>query len=109
MAEDDNDLNDNMLEPSESVDSDELGERTGDTIAEPPERWLGADRVGTTAGEEREGESLDERLAEERPDVQPVEQPARPSANTAPENLDQTVDDVMIPGEPVDGEDIAYD
>lgn len=109
MAEDDNDLNDEMLEPSESTDSDELGERVGDEIAEPPEHWAGADRVGTTAAEEREGETLDQRLAEERPDIQPVEQPTRPSANTAPEDLDETVDDVTVPGEPVDGEDLSYD
>ncbi len=107
--DDDNDLNDEMLESSESLDSDELGENVGDTIAEPPEGWAGADRVGTTAQEEREGETLDERLAEERPDIEPVDQPERPVADTDPENLDDSVDDVVVPGEPVDGEDIAYD
>ncbi|MEV0961639.1 DUF5709 domain-containing protein [Streptomyces sp. NPDC049910] len=35
----------------------------------PPERPLGVDRVGTTAAEQREGESLDQRLAVELPDV----------------------------------------
>ncbi|MFI7382705.1 DUF5709 domain-containing protein [Streptomyces sp. NPDC049813] len=34
----------------------------------PPERPLGVEHTGTTAAEQREGESLDERLAEERPD-----------------------------------------
>jgi hypothetical protein len=109
MADDDNDLNDEMLDASESTDSDELGEKVGDSIAEPPENWAAANRVGTTAREERDGETLDERLAEERPDVAPVDQPDRPSANTAPENLDESIDDVMVAGEPVDGEDIAYD
>lgn len=107
--DDDNDRNAEMLESSESLDSDELGEDVGDTIADAPEDWAGADRVGTTAQEERAGETLDERLAEERPDIEPVDQPDRPSANTAPENLDDSVDDVVVPGEPVDGEDIAYD
>ncbi len=35
----------------------------------PPERPLGVDRTGTTAAEQRRGESLDEHLAEEVPDV----------------------------------------
>jgi len=107
--DDDNDLNAEMLDASESTDSDELGERVGDSIAEPPENWAASDRVGTTEREEREGETLDERLAEERPDVAPVEQPGRPSANTDPEDLDESIDDVVVAGEPVDGEDVAYD
>ncbi len=107
--DDDNDLNAEMLDASESTDSDELGERVGDSIAEAPEHWAGADRVGTTAREERDGETLDERLAEERPDVAPVDQPDRPSANTDPGDLDESVDDVVVDGEPVDGESITYD
>lgn len=107
--DDDNDLNAEMLDSSESTDSDELGERVGDSIAEAPEDWAGANRVGTTAQEERTGETLDERLAEERPDVEPVEQLDRPSAATAVQNLDESVDDVVVEGEPVDGEDITYD
>ncbi|WP_327327868.1 DUF5709 domain-containing protein [Streptomyces sp. NBC_01210] len=35
----------------------------------PPERPWAVDRVGTTAAEQRLGESLEERLAEEAPDV----------------------------------------
>jgi hypothetical protein len=35
----------------------------------PPERPWAVERVGTTAAEQRRGESLDERLAEEAPDV----------------------------------------
>ncbi|MBT2392099.1 hypothetical protein J7E87_22380 [Streptomyces sp. ISL-1] len=35
----------------------------------PPERPWAVERVGTTAGEQRRGESLDERLAEEAPDI----------------------------------------
>jgi hypothetical protein len=35
----------------------------------PPERPLGVNRTGTTAEEQRRGESLDEHLAEEVPDV----------------------------------------
>ncbi|WP_160096111.1 DUF5709 domain-containing protein [Rhodococcus sp. T7] len=34
----------------------------------PPEKPLGLDAFGTTAAEQREGETLDQRLAEEEPD-----------------------------------------
>ncbi|WP_206505835.1 DUF5709 domain-containing protein [Streptomyces chrestomyceticus] len=37
----------------------------------PPEKPLAVNQTGTTANEQREGESLDERLAKELPDVQP--------------------------------------
>lgn len=52
---------------------DALDERTyDDTLDEgysPPEKPLGVDRTGTTAAEQHEGETLDERLAQEVPDV----------------------------------------
>jgi Family of unknown function (DUF5709) len=35
----------------------------------PPERWSAGIRYGTTAEEEEEGESLDQLLAEEEPDI----------------------------------------
>ncbi|MFF4229569.1 DUF5709 domain-containing protein [Streptomyces sp. NPDC001820] len=35
----------------------------------PPERPWAVERVGTTAGEQRRGESLDDRLAEEAPEI----------------------------------------
>lgn len=37
----------------------------------PPEKPFAVDDVGTTAEEQREGESLDERLPRERPDIRP--------------------------------------
>ncbi len=42
----------------------------------PPERPLAADRFGTTGEEEREGESLEQRLAQEIPDVAPPDDDA---------------------------------
>ena len=59
------------LNPSESTDSDEVRNDDGDIVVDPPEGWSEADRFGMTAREEREGESLDARLAEEEPDVSP--------------------------------------
>jgi hypothetical protein len=109
MADDDNDPNDQMLEDSESLDSDELGEGVGDGVADAPDDWAGADRIGTTAREERDGETLDERLAEELPDIGATERPDRPLANTYTEDLDEVTNNVVVLGERADGEDIAYD
>ncbi|MFE3637372.1 DUF5709 domain-containing protein [Streptomyces sp. NPDC059168] len=52
---------------------DALDERGYDDILDegysPPERPLGVTRYGTTAAEQHEGETLDERLRQEVPDV----------------------------------------
>ncbi|WP_043175318.1 DUF5709 domain-containing protein [Streptomyces sp. NRRL B-24484] len=52
-----------------------LDERTYDDILDegwsPPERPFGVRQAGTTAGEQREGETLDQRLARELPDEEP--------------------------------------
>jgi hypothetical protein len=53
---------------------DALDERTYDDMLDegysPPERPLGVARRGTTAAEQHEGESLDERLRQEAPEVE---------------------------------------
>ncbi|MER8186931.1 DUF5709 domain-containing protein [Kitasatospora sp. NPDC094015] len=71
----------------------ELDGRSYDDVLDegyaPPDRPLGATRTGTTTAEQREGESLDERLAQEVPDV-------------AAEPGDGIGDLVGGPGEPVD-------
>jgi protease I len=56
------------LTTSEQLDEDELGVDPLERGVEPPEGWAGVDRFGTTPREEREGETLDQRLAEEEPD-----------------------------------------
>ncbi|WDM10764.1 hypothetical protein J3S85_03875 [Streptomyces lavenduligriseus] len=52
---------------------DAVGERTYDDMLDegysPPERPLGVTKHGTTAAEQNEGETLDERLGQEVPDV----------------------------------------
>ena len=72
---------DDTLSPSESTDSDEVRNDDGDTVVTPPDDWSEATKFGMTAREEREGESLDQRLSEEEPDVLedagPEERPAR--------------------------------
>jgi hypothetical protein len=73
------------LSPSESLDSDEVRNNDGDTVADPPEEWI----------EVREEESLDERLAEEVPDVlSGADEQARPARRTGGQ----------IDGTPEDGE-----
>ncbi|CAN5178992.1 hypothetical protein BH09ACT8_BH09ACT8_11000 [soil metagenome] len=59
MPDYDDDGPDNTLGPSESMDSDDVGNDDGDTVVDPPEEWIEAE----------EHESLDERLSEEVPDV----------------------------------------
>ncbi|MFP1624371.1 DUF5709 domain-containing protein [Streptomyces sp. 5K101] len=64
--------------PSDDLDMENvIGERDlDDMIAEgysPPERPLGVGRYGTTGEEQQAGETLDQRLAQEMPDVAPPE------------------------------------
>ena len=53
------DFDDAPLSQSEELDSDEIRNADGDEVADPPERWIPA----------KDDETLDERLAEEVPDV----------------------------------------
>src|ERR1700761_527157 len=41
----------------------------------PADKWSAGERFGDTLEEEREGESLDQLLAEEEPDVDPYKEP----------------------------------
>ena len=52
------DIGDEMLSPSESLDSDEVRNDDGDEVVDPPERWISAD----------DNDSLDAKLAAEVPD-----------------------------------------
>lgn len=60
------------LDPENTVDTDPT-EDLEDPGYSPPDRPRAVNRYGTTANEQREGAPLDERLAEELPDVAPVE------------------------------------
>lgn len=57
------------LSASEQLDQDNMQADPLEGGAEPPEGWSGADRHGMTQAEQAEGEPLDERLRQERPDV----------------------------------------
>ncbi len=54
-------FDDNPLDASESLDSDEVRNDDGDEVADAPERWI----------EAKEDETLAERLSDEEPDVSP--------------------------------------
>ena len=57
-----------VLEASDTL-AGEPGDDPLDRGVVTPERWSAGMRFGTTAGEQREGESLDQLLAEEEPDI----------------------------------------
>jgi hypothetical protein len=89
---------DDTLSPSESTDSDEVRNDDGDIVVDPPDDWSEADKFGMTAREEREGESLEARLAEEEPDIVPEEGP--------PEERPARVHRGQIDGTPEDGDSL---
>lgn len=64
---------DGVLEPADTLESDDLREDVLDTGIDAGEGYRGATRFGTTSAEERRGESLDQLLAEEEPEVGPDE------------------------------------
>jgi len=68
---------DGVLDASDTLDGDP-GEDPLDTGIIPADRWSAGERFGTTLTEEREGESLDQLLAEEEPDVDPYAEGDRP-------------------------------
>jgi Family of unknown function (DUF5709) len=66
----DNLEDDGTLDASDTLDGDP-GDDPLDTGIAPPDRWSAGEGFGTTLAEEREGESLDQLLAEEEPDLDP--------------------------------------
>jgi hypothetical protein len=59
---------DGVLEPSDSLDSDDVTADVLDTGIDAGDRYLGATRFGVTLEEERRGESFDQLLAAEVPE-----------------------------------------
>lgn len=64
-----------VLDTSDTLDDDLVADPL-DTGVAPADRWAGANRFGTTFAEGRAGESLDQLLAEEEPDVDPYAEDA---------------------------------
>lgn len=61
---------DGVLDTSDTLDDDRVADPL-DTGVAAADRWAGANRFGTTPAEARAGESLEQLLAEEEPDVDP--------------------------------------
>ena len=59
-----------VLDASDTLDDNRVADPLDTGIA-APDRWAGADRFGTTPAEQRAGESLEQLLAEEEPDIDP--------------------------------------
>ncbi len=59
-----------MLDASDTLDDNATADPLDVGIA-AADRWSGANRFGTTGAEARRGESLDQLLAQEEPDVDP--------------------------------------
>jgi hypothetical protein len=88
---------DDMLSPMEGTDSDDLHNDDGDEVVDPPDDWSGVTKFGMSAQEQAEGETLDQRLAEEEPDVT--------EAGVDPRDADVVPDDDL----PIPGSDVATD
>jgi hypothetical protein len=58
---------DQQLQPGDTLDSRGVDDILDEGYS-PPEKWSVLEKFGNTAEEEREGESLDQKLAEEEPD-----------------------------------------
>ncbi len=58
-----------MLSSTEGLDEDELRVDPLEKGMDPPEHWSAADRYGTTPWEQAHPAPLEQRLAEEEPDV----------------------------------------
>jgi hypothetical protein len=105
-----------MLSPMEATDSDEVHNDDGDEVVDPPEGWSGVTRIGMSTGEDRIGETLDGRLAQEVPDVTPDDVDPRDADEPADRDeavlgSDAAADDPgvhrgQIDGAPEDGESL---
>jgi Family of unknown function (DUF5709) len=82
-----------VLDTSDTLDG-APGEDPLDRGVVPPERWSAGVRFGTTAAEQREGESLDRLLSEEEPDA---------AADTGDEEPWETTEDEDLADEDIDG------
>src|SRR3954466_6150696 len=109
MSENDgygDDLGEYATEGDQQVqEGDSLESRGVDDILDegysPPEKWSVLEKFGNTAEEEREGESLDQKLAEEEPDPALAydDEGGAPVAGTRPVSdldLDSSIDEQKL-------------
>lgn len=101
MSSDPAETGENTPEPEEpttlhgapSLDEDEIGEDETPGGAEPPDEWSRTTADRPTPREQRAGETVEERLAEERPDTENEPEESRPVAEIREHELDETLDE----------------
>ncbi|MGM1062410.1 hypothetical protein [Saccharothrix sp. Mg75] len=89
------------LSASESLDEDRIRKDPLEAGMDPPENWSGVTKYGMTPYEESHPRPLDDRLAEEQPDV--TADP--PAGEPAGEPVDQADEDVVS----LDAEGVSQD
>jgi hypothetical protein len=88
---------DEQVQPGDSLDDRGVDDILDEGYS-PPEKWSVLERFGNTAEEEREGETLDQKLAEEEPDpalaydADDGDDPAPAGAPASDLDLDSSVD-----------------
>jgi hypothetical protein len=65
---------DGVLDPDESLETDDLSQDPLDTGLVVPDGWSPAEQFGSTRSDARTGESLDRLLSEEEPEAGPDDQ-----------------------------------
>jgi hypothetical protein len=91
------DLEDYQVEDSTDTLDGAPGDDPLDRGVAPPERWSAAMRFGSTASEQETGESLDQLLAEEEPDIGPEIDDERPEDIAGdPDAADEDVDGLLL-------------
>jgi|SRR5699024_1533795 len=83
------------LSSAEQLDEDELRVDPLEEGMDPPEHWSEADAYGTAPVEQQQGESIQQRVAEERGDfdtAEPAPEPRPTTAGTPLDELDESAD-----------------
>ncbi len=104
VGDDDSFDPDDITDLDQAFGDDEVDETTLEAGYSPPEKPRGMDRFGTTLAEEREGESLDQRLAQEVPD--PNLDEGDPLADDGEADDEDNYD--VVDENTVDPEDLRY-
>jgi hypothetical protein len=91
------DLEDYEVEDATDTLDGDPGDDPLDRGVIPPQHWTSASRFGTTGAEQEDGESLDQLLAEEEPDIPRAPDEDQP-ADTAgdPDAADEDVDGLLL-------------
>lgn len=96
-----------VLQPSETLDTDDLDQDPLDTGISPRERHPASEGFGVTLAEAQAGESLDQRLAQEEPDSREDGPESRREAEDALEDDEYPFGDA--PEQPRSGRLLAQD